>query len=121
VTRHPPRQLREMFGEWRARIREPGPLTQPMRVVPQKAIDKVTPKVLDEILPDREWHCTLRVYVVALENIRRVAIYTTRYVTDNCVFKATFKIDDVAKTQEETRTGLRQALIQFNNSIGVGP
>jgi hypothetical protein len=121
ITRYPPRQIREMFGDWRARLREAGPLAQPMRTIPQKAIDTVTPKVMDQLIPDREWFCTLRVYVVGLEDIRRVAIYTTKYVTDNCIFKATFKIEDAEKSQEETRNGLRQALVQFNNAIGAGP
>jgi hypothetical protein len=120
-TRFPPRQIREMFGEWRARSNEAGPLAQPMRRVPQKVIDELKPKKLDELIPDREWFCTLRVYVVGLENVRRVAIYTTKYTTDNCVFKATFKIDDAEKSQEETLKGLRQALIQFDNAIGAGP
>lgn len=121
ASKYPPRQIREMFGEWRMLKREAGPLAVPTKVIPQKVVDATPPKILDNVAPDREWFCQLRCYAIGVEHIRRVAVYTTKYVQDNRIWQATFKIANVEKAHEETTAGLRQALIQFSNALGLGP
>jgi len=115
ITKELPRRgIREMFGTWRYRVGAPA--ADPYRWIPDQAMERLSVKALDKMFPDREWVCPLQILVVGIANVRKAAIYTSKYDQENRVFEAKFTVGE-----DGGRSGLRQMLIQFANGVGVGP
>lgn len=115
LLKHPPKQIRSMYGDWRHP--RPAPAAEPYYLIPSKFTDEWPLKRLNKVFPNREWICNLQVLVGAVAQKRKLAIFTVKFgAFNNKIYEGIFDVED-----NGGQNGLRQLLTQFANTVGAGP